>query len=229
MSEFTSGSSFPEEHVLFHELNHRINNEFSSMLGLIAIAATRCKNHDDAKIALRHVADLLHNYVDVHRVLQMPEDDCIVDAAAYLRKLCLSITRSKLDRTKIAVVLELSPLGLRSDQCWLLGMIVHELVTNAARHAFATGQGEIRIELSRKNGFARCKVQDNGRATASIRPGRGLKIIDVLVKRLEGHFHQQFGKHGSTFSLVFPLNDGLPRAFHFAPQVDQVHPKLPKR
>lgn len=217
MSEFAFGSSFPEEHVLLHELNHRINNEFTSMLSLVALATTRCKNHDDARLALRHVADVLYNYADIHRVLQMPEDDCVVDAASYLRKLCLSITRSKLDCTKIFLLPELSPLGLRSDQCWLLGMIVYELITNAARHAFAQGQGEIRIELSRKDAVVQCIVRDDGSAPVSIRPGRGLKIIDVLVKRLDGNFRQEFGKHGSMSSLVFPLNDGLPRALYLAP------------
>ncbi|HTV37998.1 MAG TPA: sensor histidine kinase [Xanthobacteraceae bacterium] len=205
-----------EEQVLLRELNHRINNEFASLVSLVTLAAARSGNND-VKLALRHVTDLIHNCADVHHALQMPEDDaCAVDAAAYLRKLCLSIKRSKLDRTKIGLVLSARPMSLRSDQCWLLGMIVHELVCNAVRHAFSAGQGEIRIVLSLKGTLIECKVLDNGTAPVIKRPGRGLKIIDVLAKRLNGRFAQQFSKQGSTSNLVFPRNSGPQRAFHLA-------------
>ena len=127
----------------------------------------------------------------------MPEHDSRVDAAVYLRKLCLSISRSKLDRMKINLVLSACPLPLQSDQCWRLGMIVHELITNAARHAFAGGNGEIRVELSRTGSLAECWVLDNGSARANVQPGRGLKIVDELTKDLGGRFVQKFGPSGT--------------------------------
>src|SRR5262249_11222840 len=81
---------------------------------------------------------------DVHHALQMPEHDAYVSAAEYLKRLCVSISRSRLDHMKIKMVLAASPLQLQSDRCWRLGMIVYELITNAARHAFTNGSGEIR-------------------------------------------------------------------------------------
>lgn len=216
MTTFVSRSSSVEEQVLLRELNHRINNEFASLLSLVTLAASRSSNNH-VKLALRRVTSLLHNCADVHHALQMPDDDaCVVDASAYLRKLCQSIRRSKLHRTKIGLALAARPLSLRSDQCWLLGMIVYELVTNAVRHAFSSDTGEIRVELSLKGSFIECKVLDNGTAPVSKRPGRGLKIIDVLAKRLNGHFDQRFSKQGSTSNLVFPRNSGPQRAFQLA-------------
>ena len=92
---------------------------------------------------------LLHHYAEVHRALQVPHDHDRVDAAEYLRKLCLSIRRSKLERAQVYLVLAAPPLVLHSAECWLLGLIVYELVTNAARHAFHGSNGEIRVELLR--------------------------------------------------------------------------------
>jgi len=62
------------------------------------------------------------------------------------------------------LVLAARPLPLESGRCWLLGMIVSELITNATRHAFAGRRGEIRVELFRAGAFVKGSVADNGSA-----------------------------------------------------------------
>ena len=191
------------ESILLHELIHRINNEFSSLIGAVSRTAARSVNHE-VKVALAHIIELLSHYAELHRALQMPERDTHIDAAAYLENLCLSISRSKLDGMKIALVLTTSPLWLPSERCWRLGMMVYELVTNAARHAFGNGKGEIRVELSRAGKHVECRVIDNGSAPTSVRRGRGLRIVDELVKGLDGRLDQRFGQRGSFSILTFP-------------------------
>jgi two-component sensor histidine kinase len=196
---------FREERVLLHELNHRIINEFASAISVLSLAAARSSN-DEVKLALTGVTELLHHYADVHHALQMPEHDARIDAAAYLRKLCLSISRSKLDHRGINLVLVACPLPMESDRCWRLGMIVHELITNAARHAFGSGNGEIRVELLRAGSLAECWVTDSGSARATAQPGRGLNIVHELSKGLGGRFVQKFGTGASSSILVFPYS-----------------------
>ena len=156
-----------QERLLLQELNHRISNEFTSAIDVMSRAAAR-SNNKEVKAALADATELMHHYADVHHALRMPEHDGRMDAAASLRKLCLSISRSKLDRMKIELVLVASRLRLQSDRCWLLGMIVYELITNAARHAFAGGNGRIRVELWRAGTFVECRVLDNGFGPESI-------------------------------------------------------------
>jgi two-component sensor histidine kinase len=139
-----------------------------------------------------------------HHALQMPDHNRYIDAAAYLDDLCLSISRSKLDGMKIDLLVAASPLRLPSMQCWRLGMIVFELITNAARHAFGNGSGQVRVELSRVRKFVECKVTDNGSAPADVRRGRGLTIVDELVKGLDGCLNQKFGHTGSISVLTIP-------------------------
>jgi len=202
--------SFPQERMLLHELNHRISNEFCCAISVVSLAAVRASNKE-VKAALTDVAELLHHYAEVHCALQMPEHGIRADAAAYLRRLCLSIRRSKLNQTKIDLVLAARRLWLPSHRCWLLGMIVHELITNAARHAFAGRDGWIRVELSRTGALVECRVLDNGSPSVSFRPGRGLKIVHELTKALEGRFDQTFATGGSTSSVVFPSSVRLHR------------------
>jgi two-component sensor histidine kinase len=182
-----------EQPILLHELNHRISNEFACIIGFVSHAATRSGN-EEVKAALTRISELLHKHVEVHRALERPKHDTFVDAAAYLERLCSSISRSRLDHMKISIVAALSPLRLQSDHCWRLGMIVYELITNAARHAtFSNGSGEIRLELFRAGSFVECRVLDNGSAPATVQPGRGLKIVRELAKSLAGAVEHQFG------------------------------------
>jgi two-component sensor histidine kinase len=205
MSEFPLAPEVPMERVLLHELIHRINNEFSSLIGAVSRTAARSVNHE-VKVALAHIIELLSHYAELHRALQMPDNDTLIDAAAYLENLCLSISHSKLDGKKIDLVLTASPLRLPSERCWRLGMIVYELVTNAARHAFGNGNGQVRIELSRAGKLVECKVVDNGSAPVNVQRGRGLKIVDELVKGLDGRLDQRFGQRGSFSKLTFPYD-----------------------
>jgi two-component sensor histidine kinase len=219
MTELASPQPLPQEQMLLHELNHRINNEFAAAISVVSLAAARSGN-GEVKAALSDVAELLHQYADVHRALQMPEYDTLIDAAAYLRQLCRSISRSLLDGRKIELVLAAQPLRLPADRCWRLGMIVFELINNAARHAFTSEAGEIRVELLRADPFFQCRVMDNGSASAHVRPGRGLKIIDALSSSLGGRIEQKFGPQGSRSILIFPGNSVLQTAVQTKSQTE---------
>jgi two-component sensor histidine kinase len=195
-----------EEPLLLDELNHRISNEFASLISLVFHAA-RASANDEVKRALSGVAQVLHSYAEVHHALRPPEHGRLVDAEGYLSKLCRAISRSKLDHMNIDLVLAAPPLLLESDRCWQLGMILSELITNAARHAFAGGPGTIRVELLHADEIVKCTVRDNGSAAAQVRPGRGLRIIEELTKGLNGRFERKFGPAGTAAVLSFPYGE----------------------
>jgi two-component sensor histidine kinase len=193
------------ERVLLNELAHRINNEYSSLIGAVSRTAARAVNQD-VRVALARIIELLYHHAELHRALQMPERDTPIDAAAYLEKLCQSISRSKLADMKIDLVVAASPLRLQSDRCWRLGMIVYELITNAARHAFANGSGQVRVELFRAGKSVECSVTDDGSAPGDFQRGRGLTIVHELARDLGGRIYQKFGHTGSRSILTFPYD-----------------------
>jgi two-component sensor histidine kinase len=205
MMELTATkSSFPEERLLLRELTHRINNEFASVVNMISFAAAHTES-TETRSALTAVMDRLDGYVRVHRALQVPDASDLVDAAAYLRELCRSISLSKLERKNIDLVFSERPLSLKSEQCWILGMIVYELINNAARHAFDEAGGEIRAQIAQVGRLIECQVSDDGIARIHTRRGRGLRIIEDLAARLQGHFERKLGPHGSESRVIFPV------------------------
>lgn len=198
-------SPISNEHLLARELRHRINNEFASLIALVSLIVSRSTS-DEVKGALSRVMNLLHSYADVHRALQMPTCSTVIDAPDYIHALCQSIGRARLDHRGIRLVFVECPLQMRSEQCWKLGMIVSELITNSARHAFGDGGGTIQVELSGSGPFAHCCVTDNGSSQGSYEPGEGLNIVNALAKELNGEIVHRFGIEGATSILTFPIN-----------------------
>ena len=151
-----------EGRTLLDELNHRIKNELASVINLVSFKAIWTDNVE-AKEELSNVVDLLHQHVEVHSILTMPDRDALVDAGEQLRKLGLAMSRCKLDRMNIHLLLSIDTLPLESERCWRLALAVYELVTNAVRHACFDGHdGEIKIKLMRAGSWVNCRVTDNG-------------------------------------------------------------------
>jgi two-component sensor histidine kinase len=201
----------PNDHLLVRELTHRINNEFASAIGLVSLIAARSAS-DEIKRALSDIMSLLHAYAGVHRALQIPAYSTVIDASAYIRVLCQSIRRARLDHRNIELALVEHPLQMGSERCWKLGMIVSELITNSARHAFDDRGGTIQIELSGSGPVAQCCVTDNGSSPGSCRPGDGLKIVDALAKELNGEIVHTFGTDGALSVLIFPISAETPQS-----------------
>jgi two-component sensor histidine kinase len=193
-----------EEELLLRELTHRVKNEFAAAIGIVSLAASRSSN-DEVKVALAAVEQRLHSHSQVHRCLEMPSHHTHMDAAEHLRRLCQSISRSRLDSRGIALLLVERPLQMGSERCWRLGMIIAELITNSARHAFGSNGGKVRVELLPRGAFATCRVADNGRAAAKVRPGRGFAIVDALVASLDGTIERHFGRRGAVSIVTFPI------------------------
>jgi two-component sensor histidine kinase len=202
----------PERRTLLNELNHRIKNEFASVIDLVTFKAVRTDSVD-AKQELSDVVDLLRQHVQLHSILTMPDRDALVDAGEQLRKLGLAMYRSTLDRMNIRLVLSAETLPLESDRCWRLTLAIYELVTNAVRHAcFDDRDGEIKIGLMRSGSWVNCRVTDNGSGLGRIKLGRGLRIVGELASSLGGRIDRTSGTVRNSFALDFPLTQREQRA-----------------
>jgi two-component sensor histidine kinase len=200
------------ERTLVRELTHRINNQLASAINVVTAAAVRAE-HPETKVALGNVTELLQEQANVHRVLAIPEGDALVDAAQYLRKLCLAITRSQLEPIGVHLSFQADTLPLEPERCWRLGMAVHELVTNSARHACFDGRaGAIKIKLSLAHPVVNCIIADNGALSTRLKPARGLGLVRDLIKSLGGRLQYGFGPEHSSFLLVFLLTERERRA-----------------
>ena len=204
-----SRSSPSEDRLLLDELTHRVSNELASAIGIVTAAAAR-SSASEVKVALDRVRERLESWARMQLVLQMPDYDTLIDASLYLRQLCHALVSSKLIWQGIELTVDAPPLQLHSVQCWRMGLIVAELVTNSARHAFSGNGGIIRVELASWEAAVECCVEDNGSAPQDVHPGRGLRIVAGLTEKLGGSVDHRFGPQGTRSTLTFPLVEQLP-------------------
>jgi two-component sensor histidine kinase len=194
------------ENLLMRELTHRTANDWMSAIATLSNAARRSQS-PDVKTALADVSRKLLTQAELMRALQIPEYGARADATDYLGRLCLAISRSRLEEMGIRLVFAADPLTMEADRCWRLGMMVSELVTNSARHAFhdrhVHGGGTIRVDLRCNGGVIGCMISDNGSASPGIRPGHGTAIVRELVASIGGTIEQTFGPSGSISKLCF--------------------------
>jgi two-component sensor histidine kinase len=199
------GSSVVPANLLLREFSHRINNEYASAIAIVSIAC-RGAQSDTVKTALNNVRDQLYSCAQVHRALAVPEWNQQVDAAEFLSDLCQAMSQARLRAEGIKLTFVEQSITLRSERCWLMALVVSELITNAARHAFLRGGGAIRVEISESCGLIECSVTDNGRAKVVNQPGCGSKIIRALAESLDGTIEQHFAANGTRAILTFPAD-----------------------
>jgi two-component sensor histidine kinase len=198
-----------EDRLLLDELTHRVSNELASAIGIVTAAAAR-SSATEVKVALGRVRERLESWAQVQLALRMPDYDTLIDAAIYLRQLCHALLSSQLSSQGIELTVDAPPLQLHSVQCWRMGLIVAELVTNSARHAFSGNGGVIHVELLSWDAAVECCVEDNGCAARDVRPGRGLRIVAALAEKLGGSVDHRFGPQGTRSTLTFPLVEQRP-------------------
>src|SRR4029079_9954958 len=186
VSMYSPDSPIVEQGILLRELNHRINSGLASTINLVSAAAVRAEG-SEAKRALGDMVDLLHGYADVQQALATPKGKPLIDAATCVRMMGSALRRSLLDRMNIRLALTTESLPLQPERCRRLGLIVHGLVANAAKHAcFDARPGEIKVKLTRTGALVSCGVRDNGSRSARGVAGRGLRLSNDLAKDLGG-------------------------------------------
>jgi hypothetical protein len=60
------------------------------------------------------------------------------------------------------------------------------------------------MELLPSQSSAGCRVTDDGTNEGNVCPGRGLTIVEALVRSLGGTLDQHFGPQGAMSVLIFP-------------------------
>jgi two-component sensor histidine kinase len=191
------------DRLLLEELTHRVKNELTVAIGTVAIAARRT-DVEQFGATLAEIQRRLENLASVIHLMQQPRLRTRVDACAYLRQLCQAIGAFRLQSRGLEIVFVERPLRIDSDQCWRLGMIISELVSNAGAHAFSERSGRIRVEASDQGSMVECRVEDNGTYALNTGGGSGIRLITALANELRGRLNQQFSAFGSVSTLIFP-------------------------
>ena len=196
--------------LLAKETDHRVMNSLQLISSLLRLQRGALGGDTGASEQLALAANRVSAVARVHQHLYAGDGDGLIDCGAYLRRLCDDLSRTlRPDQTAIGV--EVVDAALPTARIVPLGLIVAELVTNAAKH----GAGGIGVSLGHSEpGEYALSVSDEGAGLpAGYDPaatgGLGMRVISALVGQLRGRlaFGTNDGGRGAEFTVLFPASD----------------------
>lgn len=146
------------------EVNHRVANSLALVAALVRLQMSAVSD-PAAKDALAETQGRITAIAGIHKRLYTTDDVRFVDIDAYLGNLASDIQASmSMDGAVADIKLSAEPLRMPTDKAVSVGVIVNELVTNAAKYAYRDRQvGEIRVRASQPTpGRVEIVVEDDG-------------------------------------------------------------------
>lgn len=178
-----------EENATLHvrEMNHRVKNTLSLVQSIMNQTLRSSEDLDDFR---ERFSGRIGAIASVHSI--------IVDGTstpARLRDLIESQVRPYVPDTGDYLEVEGKPVLLTADKARALGLVLHELATNASKYgALSVAEGKVRIAWERRSEADRDYVdihwlETGGPAvSAPERTGFGSKLIESLLGRSDGSF-----------------------------------------
>jgi len=190
---------------MFDELNHRVKNNLAVVSAMLSMQS-RVARSPEVRDHLARAVDRIQTIADVHASLYRSGRKDEVDFSTYLHDLCARLAMSVVDKTRVRLTVEAEPSVLSLDKAIALGVVVNELITNAAKHAYpAPATGTISVRLTREGAGLRLRVEDIGPGLPD-KPnpaGLGMRLVRSLVQQL-GATLEIDCQAGAAFTVRLP-------------------------
>lgn len=207
--QVTITNSLKEKEVLLAEIQHRVKNNLSVLIGLFNLQKDSATN-EETRQSMMEAKNRVLSIAMVHERLYRKEDLSKINLKHYIAELAKEIVRGHPLHGSVTVVEELESLDADITKAVPIGLIVNEIVTNSLKHAFGENSKDatIKITLNRQFDQVCLKIQDNGKGFSPDmeRSDRslGLTLIESLAEQLDGDIHYA-SNGGATVKLAFPV------------------------
>ncbi len=201
-----------ERDILLKEIHHRVKNNMQVITSLLGLQSGFVKDAH-SKATLKNSQHRINSMAMVHQMLYESHDLSGINFARYLSELTNEISNSfQGNNNKVTVNVECPDLFLNIDTSIPLGLMVNEIVTNAFKYAFQDmDKGSIDIKLSQISTEDKTYlliIGDNGTGNLnedklSKSPSLGLRLIQQLVKQLDGSLSLIQDKPGTNYQINF--------------------------
>jgi two-component sensor histidine kinase len=187
-----------EKYFLLREMHHRVANSFT-----ILDASLRRELGSASSLSVQEILDRCSARIvafgELHRVLIVGAAAGWIPIRPYIERLCDALSKAFLKPLGVSCEVAADEAFFPSEYCEMLGLVVAELVINAAKHAFPERKdGLVRIEfLSMPDGWT-CIVSDNGVGMSAMSIGAGSNILATLLRALRADVVSKSGRTGTS-------------------------------
>ncbi|WP_048757090.1 sensor histidine kinase, partial [Afipia felis] len=173
--------------MLTREMSHRVKNSLASVVGLLRVQGRNAQS-EDVQDALKGAASRITTIAQVHDHLWRSTKIGFVDIADFAGELCRNLQQTISHKVSCTF----GQLMISADKAIPLGLLINELVTNSAKHAYPGGPGEILVSGKRRGADLHVEVSDRGIGLPKDfdieqpRASLGFKVIKSLLAQLDG-------------------------------------------
>lgn len=191
--------------ILVQEASHRVKNSLAILASLLAMKARSSKSTAEAD-ALGDASDRVIAVARTHDRLWREAGGDTIDLGALVTDVCetLGAQLTQVDIHCSSTSMEIAP-----DHAASLALLVTELITNAAKHAYGPSGGPIHVGLTIDGDKRLLEVRDEGVGLASnftvasdAEDRLGMNLIKVLTQSIAGEVAIVAGS-GATFQVRF--------------------------
>ncbi|MDO8877273.1 MAG: histidine kinase dimerization/phosphoacceptor domain -containing protein [Pseudolabrys sp.] len=170
-----------QANLMAHEIEHRVANSLQFVSSILRLQGRQVP--EDVASHFEMAAHRVGAVARVHRHLLDEKNAAYVSALAYITR--LSEDLADILGVPVAVTGDEAQLTTKTIQS--VGLLLNELVTNAAKH----GAGKISVSFVATKSECKLSVCDEGKGLPpgfdfTAQKGMGMKIIDVLATQLGG-------------------------------------------
>ncbi len=196
---------------LMREMNHRTKNGLQLVTSLVSLEASKATG-EEARRALMELMSRIDSIAAAHELLCCQDDPMqplalgryLSDLTDEFQALFLSGAAS------VAVRKRMADLRSRLVVAVPLGLIMNELLTNAAKYAFPDGRrGTIAVELAEEGAGGILMVEDDGIGFDPAAPARGsgvgLDSVRALASQIGGSAELESAPGRTRWTIRFPL------------------------
>ncbi len=191
--------------ILAREIDHRVKNSLQFVSGMLAMQARTTSAESSAQ--LKQAADRVMVVARVHRHFYANEPSEHVGCLKFIQRICADLS----DVLGISISVEGVEAIVPTTKIQPIGLIVNELVTNAAKH----GAGDIQVRLEPSgSGRLELSICDQGPGfppdfdPARSGTGLGMRLVVTLTSQLDGSVAARPNPsgHGACFAVTFPIS-----------------------
>lgn len=191
--------------LVLRESHHRMKNTLTLLGASVRRDFTRAGTKD-MSVAVDRLERHIVAFGRLYQLLSDNDDLAMISVEAFFGGLCGALSGAVLEPAGIRCDASIESGTLPAWQCHRLALMLTELVTNAAKHAFPNRKGAlIRIEVANRAGSWLCTVIDNGVGAVGPLQGAGSRILEGLARSIGARMQGEAGQGGTRVTIAMPL------------------------
>ena len=187
--------------LLARELNHRVKNLFAVILAIVQMSA---RDKPEAKEVTESIAQRIRALLTAHEVSQGELERPVASLRA-LVETSLAPYRS----SKHPAVIEGPDVMLPAKRVTPLGLVLHELTTNAVKYGAWKNEGTVHVTWTESGGMVKLTWRETGADLDELpeRKGFGSLLMTSAARQFGGTFERDFTRDGLRVSIELPAGD----------------------